>query len=147
MSKKFTNYVLGFMFGRGAETVLLIRKNHPEFMKNKFNGIGGEIAFDESELEAMVRTCSKETGIETSENDWEQFATLQSRDYKVSCFVSFNNQLTEKFPEGCSYVKEEFIKVAEVSQALTFPDLLEDLKWLIPFAMECEGGEMTVTYS
>src|SRR6478752_4549150 len=59
-AKVHQEYVLGFAFSRGGDEVLMIRKNHPEWMKGKFNGIGGKVQENESMLTAMVRECREE---------------------------------------------------------------------------------------
>ena len=66
-------YVLGFMFSRDLERVLLIRKNRPAFQAGKFNGIGGKIEGTvkplETPLQAMVREFEEEAGQKIT--DWK----------------------------------------------------------------------------
>lgn len=92
-------YVLGFAFGKSKNAdrlqhVMLIRKSHPDFQKNKFNGIGGKIEnsryhlsnlsdagqgikreeFYYQKLE-MIREFKEETKLDI-ELDWKMFALL-----------------------------------------------------------------------
>lgn len=69
-----TYYVAGLLFGAYLSKVMLIRKNRPDWMKGKLNGIGGHIEAGEEPLAAMRREFKEETGI-TIEN-WEKFALL-----------------------------------------------------------------------
>lgn len=52
-----SEYTLGFLFGVNyrteVEEVLLIKKTHPEFQANKFNGIGGKIEDEYYNLKEM----------------------------------------------------------------------------------------------
>lgn len=65
-----TKYVLGFFFSEDRERVLLIKKNRPEFLRGKLNGIGGHLESAESPLSAMQREFHEETGILTKMEEW-----------------------------------------------------------------------------
>lgn len=56
------HYVLGFVFNSSRTKVLLMKKLQPDWQKNKWNGIGGEIEENETPLEAMERESIEETG-------------------------------------------------------------------------------------
>ena len=55
-------YVVGFISDK--KKVLLIKKNRPEWQKDKFNGIGGKVEWGEDSLAAMIRETKEETGLE-----------------------------------------------------------------------------------
>lgn len=55
-------YSIGFVFNESHNEVLLIRKNKPECMRGKWNGVGGKIEGDENPLQAMTREGIEETG-------------------------------------------------------------------------------------
>lgn len=65
-------YVAGLVFCDNH--VLLIRKNRPNWMNGKLNGIGGHIELGENPIDAMKREFTEETGL-TSPN-WTPFAIL-----------------------------------------------------------------------
>lgn len=81
-------YVLGFAFNDNF--VLLIKKNKPEWQKGLYNGLGGKIEKSETPVAAMVREFKEECGIQTKEEDWEQYAVMIGDDFKVYCFESRN---------------------------------------------------------
>jgi len=143
--KKITNYVLGFMFGLNMATLILIKKSHPEFMKDKINGVGGVVAQGESLDEAMVRTFEKETGIKTTVGDWEPFGELKSHDYNVTCFVSVQDSIFDLFKPPV-IMGQEVPAIYLTDFILRSPELYPDLKWLIPFAMENKRGALEVVY-
>lgn len=59
-------YVLILLFTRDYKKVLLMRRKKDPY-KNCWNGIGGKIEENETEVEAAIRECKEETGI-TLEN-------------------------------------------------------------------------------
>jgi 8-oxo-dGTP pyrophosphatase MutT (NUDIX family) len=85
------------MFTDIASSVVLIRKNRPEFQAGLLNGVGGKIETErgESPRRAMVREFFEETGVQTTPDEWTMFAELQCYDHKegdgwmhvVYCFV------------------------------------------------------------
>jgi len=60
------HYVLGFIFNRHRDEVLLIQKKRPEWQAGHWNGIGGKVGdklggLSETPNEAIVRECCEET--------------------------------------------------------------------------------------
>jgi len=56
------HYVMGFIFNKAKNRVLLVKKKRPEWQAGKWNGIGGKIDdTDESPLVAMNREALEET--------------------------------------------------------------------------------------
>lgn len=83
-------YVLGFAFYK--DKVILIKKNRPEFQKDKLNGIGGKIEKNEDAIGAMVREFKEETGITTSIRNWNPLGRLDEPelvDVNIYCFYCF----------------------------------------------------------
>ena len=56
------HYVLGFYFNADKNRVLLVEKQRPEWMKGKWNGIGGHVEAKESAHQAMCRESAEEAG-------------------------------------------------------------------------------------
>src|ERR1017187_8022978 len=79
-------YVLGFLFDKSLELVVLIEKNTPARQKNKWNGVGGKIEQNESPYQAMVREFEEEAGIAII--DWQQYCTVYGDDFEIHCFYS-----------------------------------------------------------
>lgn len=102
---KTTTYVLGFAFDE-FDNVLLIQKSHPEWMKDNYNGLGGKVELFEAPIDAMVREFKEESGIETFDSDWKQFATMRFDDGEIHVFKAtlnhdvFINRPTLSYDEG-----------------------------------------------
>lgn len=58
---KMKHFVLGFIFNRQKDEVLLVEKKRPEWQKGFWNGIGGKIKLDETPWDAMDREAFEET--------------------------------------------------------------------------------------
>ena len=59
---KLNHFVMGFVFNVAQNQVLLIEKLRPEWMKNRWNGIGGHIEAGETPHQAMMRESNEECG-------------------------------------------------------------------------------------
>tara|TARA_B100000700_G_scaffold331796_1_gene468920 strand:- start:28939 stop:29340 length:402 start_codon:yes stop_codon:yes gene_type:complete len=103
-------YVLGFAFNNDLTHVVLIKKNRPDFLKNKLNGVGGKIEPNENIEEAMVREFKEETGIITKENEWRDCGEISDNYFFVKSFyVKLDNY---RF-NGCSTQEsEEILKLS-----------------------------------
>lgn len=55
-------FVVIFLFTKDYKKVLMIKRNKPPY-KNCWNGIGGKIEGNETEIQATIRECFEETGI------------------------------------------------------------------------------------
>jgi len=77
-------YVLGFIFNSEMDHALLELKDHPDFLKDKYNGIGGKIKDGESAIGAMIRKCSEETGLNI--NLWLETGWIKGDDFHVQVF-------------------------------------------------------------
>lgn len=56
-------FVCGFLFSPGLDSVALIRKNRPQWMLGRLNGIGGKIEPGETPWQAMCREFEEEAGV------------------------------------------------------------------------------------
>ncbi|MFW3344321.1 NUDIX hydrolase [Aliarcobacter butzleri] len=66
------NYVVGIV--TDGSKILLLRKNNPDWQKGLYNGVGGKVDLDETPLEAIIRECQKEVGLEIL--NWNQIETI-----------------------------------------------------------------------
>lgn len=80
-------YVLGFLFDKKGEKVLLIEKNRPAWQAGFLNGVGGKIEPNETPIQAMVREFKEEAF--TVINDWCYFASIKGEDFKIYCYMGF----------------------------------------------------------
>jgi 8-oxo-dGTP diphosphatase len=67
------NYVVGFMFCKEVDKIVLIKKNRPQWQKDQWNGVGGHIESYEKPMDAMIREFREESGVNCDE--WNNFLT------------------------------------------------------------------------
>jgi 8-oxo-dGTP diphosphatase len=89
------HYVAGFAIHERNNSVVLIQKNRPTYLKDKLCGVGGKVENGETGYEAMCREFIEETGVNAehySQNVWTLFAKLQTtRGDLIDCFVIFTD--------------------------------------------------------
>lgn len=120
-------YVVGFMFSPSCRSVLLIKKNRPDWQKGKLNGVGGKIeASDVSPAAAMQREFYEETGI--AYGQWEQFATLSGPSAVVHVFRAWSSLLEHAFSKTDEEVGKYFTDLLP-------NNILPNLKFLVPLAL------------
>ena len=56
-------YVVIFLFTKDYKKVLMVKRNKPPY-KNCWNGIGGKIEENETEIQTAIRECYEETSIQ-----------------------------------------------------------------------------------
>lgn len=85
-------YVLGFMFDKKRESVVLI-KRESGWQNGCFNGIGCEIK-DADFKNGLITKFESVTGKKTEQSDWKTFALIQKPGkFKVWCLKSFQEEL------------------------------------------------------
>lgn len=82
---------VGYYFNKDLTLVNLIKKVKPASMSGKLNGIGGKLEWGETPVQAMVREFWEEAGVQTKEEDWKQFLTIELNNYKVNCFAAIGD--------------------------------------------------------
>jgi 8-oxo-dGTP diphosphatase len=130
-------YVLGFAFDSNMRLVL-IKKDRPEGMAGKWNGIGGKVEEGETPINAMTREFAEETGVHSPAEVWQHFATLTNKlaGFTMVCFV------TVWKPEDLDLVRTvetEEVRIFD-GDVLVQPDLplMANLRWLVPMSL-CLG--------
>ena len=63
MNIEMKQFVVIFLFTKDFKKVLMVKRNKPPY-KNCWNGIGGKIEENETQIQAAIRECYEETGIE-----------------------------------------------------------------------------------
>lgn len=64
-------YVVGIITDK--ERVLLLKKNNPDWQKGLYNGVGGKVELEETPLEAIIKQCNKEVGLNVI--NWSEIET------------------------------------------------------------------------
>lgn len=88
-------YVVGFLFGydvdsiEKAKNVVLIKKDKPDFLKGKWNGVGGKVELGEEPKQAMCREFLEETGCYI--DNWHYQKTKLIKDVAIHFYFAFGN--------------------------------------------------------
>jgi 8-oxo-dGTP diphosphatase len=122
------NYVVGFMFNHERDRVVLIRKNRPEWQRDKFNGVGGHIEEFETSRSAMTREFKEETGVLIYE--WNKLITLSSKQDDFTCHFYYCFGDVYK----CKTTTDELVVSCYVD---CLPkNVIPNLRWLIPMCLD-----------
>lgn len=124
-----TRYVVGFIVNEARDTVLLIRKNRPEWQAGLLNGIGGKIERGELEINAMMREAKEEAGVDAAA--WRHFAMLHNRQCSVHCFVAIGDA---PFVKAETRGDEPIVRMP--LRSLRTCDVIPNLRWLLPMALD-----------
>ncbi|MFW6377142.1 MAG: hypothetical protein ACOCZ5_00715 [bacterium] len=130
-------YVLGLVFDEDNPSRVLLKymqnkKDNLSFMSYSFNGIGGKIK-NTSPIKTMIKKCKEDIGVDTREEDWNFFCTIdcKTENVKVYCYSYFmNNNTFEDF----RHTDTEKVVTIEIPEQLYDHDLVDDLRYLIPLA-------------
>jgi 8-oxo-dGTP diphosphatase len=126
-TKAGDKYVVGFAFSPLAESVVLIRKTHPNWQAGKLNGVGGRIEDGESALDAMRREFAEETGI--YHLDWSQFCVLgDARSWQIHFFSASPKDIW-----SAQSTTDEEVEICSVTELPNY--VIPNLRWLIPMAL------------
>ena len=136
------SYVVGFSFSCDLEDVILLKKNRPVWQAGRLNGVGGKIEPNESPLSAMQREFAEETGIVTKNDDWNPYVRLSGTVYDSAelfqiVFFWHIASGSLSLPKEMRDEQPVIIGVEEVSY---HPDVIPNLRWLIPLARSCMEG-------
>lgn len=79
----YNNWCLGFVFSSDFRSVALLRKGKSLHV-GLWNGVGGALELEDrgSSLNAMVRECEEETGLQISTSKWAEVGKLVSDEEK-----------------------------------------------------------------
>lgn len=135
------NYVLGFLFSEDKRSVVLIKKNKPDWQKGLLNGVGGKVQEGEDPYVAMVREFEEEAGVTIP--DWEFFAFMGNDSFSVHCYKAFS----DKFREAKTMEEEQIqIHSTLAITAVGYKDMIPNLRWLIPMALDEDRITATIHY-
>jgi 8-oxo-dGTP pyrophosphatase MutT (NUDIX family) len=152
--KILNNYVLGFAFSRYEDelNVLLIKKDHPEWQKDKYNGLGGGVEKNEQPIDAMIREFKEECGISSEASDWKLKGMMHGRFGIVHIFVSNSlpiysyRKTTSEMPKVFRLRHNGSFKFNIDSLDTIWYDSIENLKWLVPMMLDDAYDFFEVAY-
>ena len=121
------HYVLGLVFNYQEDKVLLIEKKRPDWMKGRWNGIGGKIEKNETSNDAMKRECLEEIGYARCDFEHKIIFTCPGGTVYVFAAICTANKIPYK------QIEDERLEVWDVDE-LPYK-IMENLKWIIPLCL------------
>ena len=127
-----TKYVVGFLFTKDREQVVLIEKLKPAWQKGLWNGVGGKVEEGELWEDAMCREFFEETGVKISGWAWQHTVTLFNDHFECRFFRAFRDLALD-----VKTMEEEVVCLHPVRYVLgeNVP-LMNNLRWLIPLQLD-----------
>lgn len=123
-----TDYVLGFLFTKDLNNVVLIEKQKPDWQKGLWNGVGGKVEDGESSDKAMQREFKEETDLNIK--SWERCILMEF----PHCTVMIYKAVSDKAWKA--ETKEEgIVKVVPVGN-LDLRQCIPNLHWIIPLLLD-----------
>jgi 8-oxo-dGTP diphosphatase len=126
-------YVLGFMFSKEKDRVVLMTKTKPAWQAGKLNGLGGKIEPNENILDAMVREFKEETGV--LQEEWI-LGPVISRfgEFRVFIYKCYSDKIDDV--KTMEVEEVGVYPVTENMQASTIQPQIENLSWIIPMLLD-----------
>jgi len=123
------HYVLGFVFNKAKDRVLLVEKREPKWQAGHWNGIGGKIEQDDKNpLSAMHRETSEELG---RPYDWEHCIIFVCPSGTVFVYKVILDRVQQEI--SFEQKEDEQLKVWPLDN---LPEnMMVNLKWMIPICL------------
>lgn len=112
------HYVLGFIFDKEYEHVVIQTKNRPQNLAGMKNGLGGKIEPKETPLEAIVREVREEGGVSIPAFAWEGTGRIVDIDFDILVFASAIDDLSLVIAQ-----EDEPLEIMNVASAINHPDM------------------------
>ena len=120
-------YVLALLFTPDRRQVVLMRKSRPAWQAGRTNAPGGKVLAGETSLQAARREVREETGVDVAR--WEEFLVWEDPIYHMHAVRAF-----DAAAEHARTAEDQDVFLADVSNLP--PQLIENLRWLIPLALD-----------
>jgi len=105
-----------------GKRVLLLKKKHPDWQKGSYNGVGGEVGFDSTPFETIVKKCEEDTGLKIKV--WEELeSTISPRGNELIFFLAIIEKDELKKAQTLSDERVELFKIKKLPNTI-----LKDVK-------------------
>ena len=85
--------VIGSAFHESLESIVMIKKNRPDFLAGLFNFVGGHVESNETSPEAMVREFKEETSADVPLQAWIYIGTkTDNKTYILDYYTCYLHQ-------------------------------------------------------
>lgn len=134
------HYVVGFLFDKRCENVLLIRKSKPEWQRGLLNGIGGKVELEEQTETSMIREFNEET-TNTKTLTWRRYCIMSGKNNDGSEFcVDVFSARTDVIDD----IKSKESEVVELHPTQKIcggqEKMIGNVPWLVSMAIDFEQG-------
>lgn len=126
MPPHFT-YVLALLFTPDRARVVLMRKTRPAWQAGRVNALGGKLHPGESAVDAARREVREEAGVDVAA--WEEFLVWDDPQYRMHAVRAF-----DAAAERAHTAEDQPVFLAEC--ATLPPELIDNLRWLVPLALD-----------
>ena len=120
-------YVLALLFTPDRAQVVLMRKTRPAWQAGRVNALGGKLLPGESALDAARREVREEAGVDVA--DWEEFLVWEDPQYRMHAVRAFDAAALD------AHTAEDQ-EVFRADCATLPPELIDNLRWLVPLALD-----------
>ena len=131
MTSRHFTYVLALLFSADRSRVVLMRKSRPAWQAGRVNALGGKLMPDESPLDAARREVREEAGVQVDR--WEEFLVWDDPVYRMHVVRAFDDAALR-----ARTAEDQEVFLADV-RALP-PELIDNLRWLVPLALDADVG-------
>lgn len=81
-------YATTFVFDSRGQ-VALIRKNRPDYLAGKWNGIGGKLEPGETHVQAAIRELKEEANLDLKQEDLTEVLLFNGSKYDIKVFSAY----------------------------------------------------------
>ena len=120
-------YVLALLFTPAGDRVVLMRKTRPAWQAGRVNALGGKLLPGESALDAARREVREEAGVDVA--DWEEFLVWDDPAYRMHAVRAFDAAALDAHT-----AEDQEVFLADT--AALPPELIDNLRWLVPLALD-----------
>jgi 8-oxo-dGTP diphosphatase len=122
-------YVLALLFSPDRRRIVLVRKTRPEWQAGRVNALGGKLSPGETCAAGARREVREEAGVDV--DGWEEFLVWDDPVYRMHALRAFDDAAL-----SARTAEDQEVLVAEVADLP--PNLIDNLRWLIPLALDRE---------
>lgn len=132
------HYAAGFLFDPALGSVILERKERPEWMKGLWNAVGGHIEEGEASGQAMSREWAEEVDCDIIPA-WTPFVKLAGKGFDCTFFYA-----VAEFSQATARTHETVL-VWTLPLLSTVPTI-PNVRWLIEMALSMAGSREKATF-
>ena len=120
-------YVLALLFTPDRARVVLMHKTRPAWQAGRVNALGGKVGPGERPVAAVRREVAEEGGVDVAH--WEEFLVWDDPVYRMHALRAFDSAA-----ERAHTAEDQEVFLAPVDDLP--PNLIDNLCWLIPLALD-----------